>query len=186
MNRLIIAWLAKQISTCRKKRGSPGFTIIELMVVITVIGIMLAIGVPAIMAITNRAGAQYAADELYGILMEAKIRAVRSNTNCTVTFNPAPANSYNRLCLDEAARGEAGETVILAKYRGNVTFANSPNAGDAAPTGAITFTPQGFAPNQSGPVYIQEIDNNIFYRVRTGAAGGTTVDRYSETINQWR
>jgi prepilin-type N-terminal cleavage/methylation domain-containing protein len=160
----------KRVSIGLKRRGIAGFTLIELVIVIAVIGIMLAVAVPAIMAVTNRAGAQYAADELYSVLMVAKMRAVRNNTTCTVTINLDPANSYN-----------------MTKYRGNVILTNSPNAADPVPAAAITFTRQGFSlPPWTGDVYLQETNNNVFWRVRTTVGGTSTVDRYSTATGLWR
>jgi type IV fimbrial biogenesis protein FimT len=168
-----------------RTRGPAGFTLIELMIVIALVAIMIAVAVPSIMAITNRGGAQYAADELYGILIEAKTRAIRFNTDCSVTFDTAN-NRYTRLCLDEAARGEAGETVELSKYRGTVQFIAAPGVNTAA-TNIITYSPRGFAPaGSNGPVYIREADNDIVYRVRTLIAGATDVHRYDATNDTWK
>lgn len=176
MDRFTIGILGKMLSPKNKKSRAPGFTVIELMIVLAVVAIMLAIGVPSIRALANRAGAQYAADELYGILMEAKTRAIRFNTNCSVNFDFAN-NAYTRICLDEAARGETGETVQLVKYRGNVQLVGA--FGAAPATNRITFNPRGFAPiaGENGSVFIQEVDNNVWYRVRTVIAGATDVDR---------
>jgi len=176
MNQITIRIFSKTLSPREKNCSTRGFTLIEAMIVLVVVAIMLAVGVPSIMAIVNRAGAQYAADELYGVLMTAKSRAIRFNTNCSVNFDFAN-NAYTRICLDEAARGETGETVRVAKYRGNVQLVAA--FGAAPATNRITFNPRGFAPiaGENGPVFIQEVDNDIWYRVRTLIAGATDVDR---------
>ncbi|MBI5550460.1 MAG: prepilin-type N-terminal cleavage/methylation domain-containing protein [Desulfobacterales bacterium] len=150
-----------------------GFSLIELMIGIAVIAIVGSIAVPSMMGMNTKNGAQRAADEMYGVIMEAKMRAVRNNITVNIFFDIAN-NSYR--CP------ETGETVTLNKYRGNVTFTNAPNG--AAPIPRLTFSPQGFA-TLSGNVFIVEPNHNTFYRLQTSYAGVTTVDRWSEGAARW-
>lgn len=150
-----------------------GFTLIELMIAIAVVAILVSIAVPGMRGMSTKNSAQRAADEMYGVIMEAKMRAVRNNITVNINFDFAN-NLYSS--------PETGETVALNKYRGNVRFTNAPNG--AAPVGQLTFSPQGFA-TFSGSVFIVEPDHNTFYRLRTSYAGVTTVDRWSEGAARW-
>ncbi len=154
--------------------GIAGFSLVELMIVILIIGIIGGVGVPLMQSMSAKPGAQYAADELYSVIMEAKMQAIQNNSPASITFNVASSEySYRN-----------NVTVRLSKYRGNVIFTNSPNGLDQAPVNQLTFSPQGFA-TASGSVYIREITHNTFYRVRTSYAGVTTVDRWSQGANRW-
>lgn len=152
-----------------------GFTLIELVIVIALIGVLAAVAVPAMRSMGQKPGAQYASDELYGVIMGAKMQAVRSNQATNIQFN---------LATNQYTSGVTNETVLLTKYRGNVVFTNSPDLADPAPVAQLTFSPQGFA-TLNGNVYIQEASHNTFYRVRTSFAGVTTVDRWSEGALRW-
>ncbi len=154
-----------------------GFTLIELMIVIAVIAIVGGIAVPSMMGMNSKGGAQRAADEMYGILMEAKMRAVRNNIRVDITFDIA-----NNRYTCKAVGAATGESLDLTKYRGDVAFTNAPSG--EAPAILLRFSPQGFA-TTPGDVYLVERRHNTFYRLRTSYAGVTTVDRWSEIGARW-
>jgi prepilin-type N-terminal cleavage/methylation domain-containing protein len=156
--------------------GDSGFTLIELMIVVALLAILGGIGVASIRTIGDKPGVQYAADELFGAIQNARMRAIRTNQFCTVTFNAPGLNQYQVSLTNEV--------VSLSKYRGNVTFGNSPNAANPAPAASLQFTPQGFA-TTSGAVYLTTAIDNTWYRVNTSYAGVTSVDRYSPASGTW-
>ncbi len=151
-------------SECR----SAGFTLVELMVVLALSAILTGLAVASINS-SRKAGVQYAADEMYGAIQDARMRAIRTNQWCTIAFNTPAVNQY-QISL-------TNEVVDLAKYPGNVTFGKSPNAIDLAPVPKLQFTPQGFA-TLPGSVYINSAVDNTWYRVQTTYAGVTRVDRW--------
>ena len=145
-----------------------GFSAVELMVVLAVVAVLS--GVAAFSLSTSRkAGIQYAVDEMFGAIQDARMRSIRGNQWCTVSFNTPALNQY-RISL-------TNEVVNLGKYRGNVTFGNSPDATDPAPVAQLVFTPQGFA-QTPGRVYLNSAEDNTWYRVETSYAGITRVDRW--------
>ncbi len=148
---------------------SDGFTLIELMVVVAIIAVMLGVAVLSI-NFSRKAGVQYAADELFGAIQNARMRAVRENQWCTITFNSPQPNQY-QISLNN-------EVVDLSKYRGNVTFGNSPNAVDLPPAAQLIFTPQGFA-TTFGSVYLNSGVDNTWYRVETTYAGICRINRWT-------
>ena len=155
-----------------KTLGAAGFTLIEVLVGLAVIAILGGLATLSIMGNTKD-GAQRAADEMYGVIMEAKMRAVRNNITVNINFD-IPNNRYT--C------DATNETIALNKYRGNVRFTNAPNG--EAPIALLTFSPQGFA-TLPGNVFLVEPNHNTFYRLQTSYAGVTTVDRWSEGAAKW-
>ncbi len=165
---------SKLHSQTGKASGSAGFTLVELIVGVAIIAILGGLATVSMMAASTKNAGQRAADEMYGMIMEAKMRAVRNNVNVNIFFDFAN-NRYN--C------DVTGETVALNKYRGNVAFTNAPPDG-SAPVAQLRFSPQGFA-ILSGSVFLIEPNHNTFYRVLTSYAGVSTVDRWSEGAARW-
>ncbi len=64
-----------------------GFTLIESLVVISIIGILMAMGVPSLLAAQNRAQLAQATDIVVASLRQAQQEAIRRNQSCTLTFD---------------------------------------------------------------------------------------------------
>src|SRR5687768_3569934 len=75
---------ASRLSKTATRRGSRGFTLLELMVTLTVAGILLGVGVPSFvdMVRSNRAAANI--NELSTAFAIARNEAIRRGTNITV------------------------------------------------------------------------------------------------------
>jgi type II secretory pathway pseudopilin PulG len=70
----------------RKSEG--GFTIIELLVIVLVLGILAAIAAPSWLAFINRQRVRTVNDRVFQSLRLAQSEAKRSKRDITVTFNP--------------------------------------------------------------------------------------------------
>src|SRR5260221_987679 len=69
-------------STTQKK--GRGFSVIELVIVVTIIMILAAISVPRLLNTVSDINLRYAATNISGLLQSARIQAVRKNTFYTV------------------------------------------------------------------------------------------------------
>jgi type IV fimbrial biogenesis protein FimT len=70
--------------TCRPRRASRGFTVVELLVVLLVFGTLLAIGLPQFADFIRNQRIKTASFDLFSTLMLARSEAITRNTRITV------------------------------------------------------------------------------------------------------
>lgn len=68
-------------------RPAAGFTLLELLAVLAMLGVLLALGAPALVHATSRLRVDLAATEAAAILDRARLLAVRSNAHVAVRFD---------------------------------------------------------------------------------------------------
>lgn len=143
---------------------SRGFTIVELLMIIAIIGIASAIAVPNIVAWRGNVNLGNATRDVYGNLTTARMTAIRRNVTCTVAFNQTVSGiTYDYAVFvdaDEDLEYDAGEeTVLLADMGayGNVAFDATKGGGDGisfsvndAGLPAVAFPPSGLPLNNAG------------------------------------
>jgi prepilin-type N-terminal cleavage/methylation domain-containing protein len=71
-----------KIQNCR------AFTLIELMMVVAIVGLMMATGVPAILSVTREAPMRKAVNDVMEICSHARSQAILQGQTMTVVFHP--------------------------------------------------------------------------------------------------
>jgi prepilin-type N-terminal cleavage/methylation domain-containing protein len=69
-------------------RHPSAFTLIELMMVVAIIGLMMATGVPAILSVTREAPMRKAVNDVTEICSRARSQAILQEQTMTVVFHP--------------------------------------------------------------------------------------------------
>ena len=138
-------------------RREDGFTIYELLITVAIIGILAAVSIPNFIGWLPGYRLRRAVNDLHADMQAARIAAVRSRTNVTITFN-----GTGWICTNP------NRTRNLTTYAG-VQYGR-PDAGPAVTFTAstVTFNPRGFS--NAGYVYLTNT-NNSFYRVGALTSG---------------
>jgi prepilin-type N-terminal cleavage/methylation domain-containing protein len=64
-----------------------GFTLIESLIVVSIVGILLAMAIPSLIAAQNRAKLAQATEIVVASLQQAQREAIRRNQSCTLTLD---------------------------------------------------------------------------------------------------
>lgn len=130
------------------KKNSQGFTLIELMIVIAIIGILAAVALPAYQDYTVRAKVSEA------IITGASVKSLLSESFQvdSVTGMTASATAYNASPVATKSSKYVSNVTVVAGTPWTITVTVSATTGNGIPTGlngsTITFSPnvQGVTP----------------------------------------
>lgn len=99
-----------------RSRARPGFSIIELLVVLIVSGFVMAIGVPRFAAMRDRMALRSAKQQMAAYLVTARAAAIRRSS--TAVFSVQNSTISARVRLVDGSQSSLGGTVPLLSARG--------------------------------------------------------------------
>lgn len=135
----------------KNKTGQSGLTLVELMIVISILGIITAVGSTILLQHLPAMRLKSATRDLFSTMMQAKVEAIRRGASVSLAFNIA-GNSYT-MFLDNGTGGgiasngirDGNETILQAATAlpSNVTFNGATTFGN----NALVITSRGIPVN---------------------------------------
>jgi len=162
-------------------RNSHGFTTIELIVVIAIMGVLMAIAIPNFSQWTTNYRLKAAAREIYTNFQKARMEAIKTNSDVVVSFNVG-AETYQVFVDNGGTTGTAGddtqngdERILTTVTMPASVVLDSVNFS----LGSLTpgFTARGLPlKSRIGNVKLRN-DNNESYQIKLSSAGGLKLEK---------
>ena len=159
------------------RKGDGGFTIVELIVIVLVLGILSSIAAPSWLAFINRQRVRTVNDRVFQSLRLAQSEAKRTKRDITVTFNPTDPPTVT--FTPQLATGGSTQTLDGGGEIKPGTIAFSHNA--PAPANSIVFDYLGNV-NELPPDPVDPTNVRRFVATVSPANGGGKQCAIVETI----
>jgi type IV fimbrial biogenesis protein FimT len=179
-NFFIMRYLRRETKLQTKEYG---FSLVELMVVVGIIGLLATVGFPYFATAIDDYRLKAAARDVYSDLQKARLQAIKENTlicvNFTTVLFPTTGGGYTVFIDDGAGGGVAGNgardgterllnTVVMTRQNSLV------GAGFGA-VSRVTYTAKGvIAGSQTGSVTLR--NRQRWYRITISRAGGMRLE----------
>jgi len=145
-------------------RGKSGFTLVEMMVVIAVLGILTAIAIPTYITWLPRLRVSSAARQLFTDLQYARMRAISENNDYKVEFDTGNNlyKVYDDAVLVKTINIGDQHTGIAFGYTSTTNWNGDAISDSVTFTGtppSVTFKPTGRA-NKNGSIYLKPTEDS--------------------------
>ncbi|HEY9771088.1 MAG TPA: GspH/FimT family pseudopilin [Coleofasciculaceae cyanobacterium] len=109
------------------RKSSSGFTLIEMLVTITVVGVIAAIAAPNFLGMLNRNRVNNAAQQVEGALKEAQRQAMRRGKPCSFNVNTTNSTISGGCLLSNRELNTNSYTIQLNSNTTTITFSGKGN-----------------------------------------------------------
>lgn len=173
------------------RNRQAGFTLMEMIVVVAVIGILAVISAPAFLSMMNRFKLSATTRELASLMQATRLESIKMNAPAQVNYDPVSNTFFGFVDLDRDGSLSApdhilaGRVVIPIKVQfwgpgdSSVNSANATDGWDDAPVhlGPI-FSPDGSVDRVGAFRFKDSNDNFLEVRVETPATGRIVLKKY--------
>ncbi len=151
-------------------RRSNGFTMVEMIVVLTLVSVLLMIAVPAFSSLILNQGIKTASYDLFSALQLARSEAIKRNDNTSLK---AGASSDGAWTAGWRVLDSSNNIIRSWNVASNLTIAETANSGATA----ITFARDGHVSSPTQPPRIQVDPNSSTSGVSTRCVGVDLIGR---------
>jgi len=154
------------------RESEKGFTLIEVMVTIAILGILIATASPGISSLLPNYRLKSATQDLFTNMQSAKMQAIKANSNYTITFD-AINDSYNL---------NGTKNIVLTEYKSGVCYGHPSSSSEIEYTSnSVSFTSRGMTtqnPTTWTYVYLKN-NRGRYYRIGTLSTGLVRIQRWN-------
>jgi prepilin-type N-terminal cleavage/methylation domain-containing protein len=116
------------------RKSNSGFTLIEMLVVIIIIGVIAAIAAPNLLGLLNRNRVNEAMRQVEGALKEAQKQALRTGKKCTINITTDAISNYgtegcllSKRNLNDLVQLDSNLAILTFSGKGNITINGAGN-----------------------------------------------------------
>lgn len=173
----------------RSKKNS-GFTLIEMLTAIIIVGVLASIAAPNFLGLLNRNRLNQALEEVEGAIRESQRLAMRRGKTCTVNFTSTGTGS-SKYSVVQASAATTGCLLNTRQLPSSVSFGLLTGTGasatvvtlDSDNVGTLNFSGKG-NPDIEGTMVISHPDVDIQKCVRIeGLLGNILTGDFDTTAN---
>ncbi len=135
--------MAARIGRPRRSSGEAGFSLIELMVTVLVLGILLGIAALAYAGITRESALSSAGKQVEGAMKRAQTAASQENVTYTVTFYPSTDAHPNTYAFWRLGATEPEQNKYVPGEVSDGGYIRMENGVTVVSLASVTFTPAG-------------------------------------------
>ena len=120
------------------KKNNKGFTLIEMITVVIIVGVIASIAAPNFLGLLNQNRLRQALEEVEGAVKESQRLAIRRGKTCKIKFVTRTIDGQSRETINVVESTDAGETVAAGFYNGCLLSERVLPADISVNTGSMT------------------------------------------------
>ena len=142
------------------KKNDPGFTLLELLIVVIIVSILAAIGIPSWISLVNRTKINNARSEVFQSIREAQSKAKQKKVNFEASFQNA-TNSNGQAVIQWAVNSTKSDPIWQSiTVEGVEIDEGNTNLNDTSGWWSIEFDEQGEVAESSNTGKITVVNSN--------------------------